>query len=94
MFFVSGTTSTLSGIGEDVVTRWPWWLGSGGLGVVLGWWGGGGPWLGGLGGCHWWWLCCSFYVAVLRARGAPPPLGEGAFLFFVIQFGVAVWLSV
>ena len=36
-----------------------------------------------------------FYVVVFRAQGAPPPLGEGAFsLFFVNQFGVAVWLSV
>jgi hypothetical protein len=60
------------------------------MGVVLGRWGGGGPWFGGLGGCPCgWWCLCLFYVAVSRARGVPPPLGDGrVFLLVLIYFGV------
>ena len=91
MFFANEITFTLSGIGGDVVTRFA-------LVIVIRWFGGG-SWLVGRGWSLAWWgrglslvvVGCSFYVAMFRAREAPPPLGEGAFfLFLVIQFGVAV----
>ena len=40
-------------------------------------------------------LYFSSYVAVFRVRGAPPPLGVGAFSLFSFNFGVgSVWPSV
>ena len=40
-------------------------------------------------GCPWWEsVVCSFYVAVYRARGAPPPLGVGMFSLVFNSHGV------
>jgi hypothetical protein len=46
-------------------------------------WRGGDPWFGGF------WLLGSFYVVVSHARGALPPLGEGAFSIW-FQFILAL----
>ena len=55
-----------------------WWLSLiGGVGVVFGL---VGPVV--LGGIR----SCSFYLAVFRARGAPPPSVKGVFHLFVIQW--------
>lgn len=44
------------------------------------------PWW--LGGCPWWgW--CYFYMAVSRARGAPPLFSEGVFSLFAIHLASA-----
>ena len=67
-----------------------------GLGVIFGKWGGGGPRLGGSSGVS---LVepgvVTFYVAVIRVRGALPPLKVDTFSFFNLNdLALACWPSV
>ena len=59
------------------------------MGVVLG--RSGGVGLVGLVGCPWWGLVLdTFYMAVFCVRGAPPPLGVGAFSWFLFILALAL----